>query len=316
MNIELIRNKIKESFDTCVDSDTGGRISYSQFSKFAKCPKSWELAYLKNLRTKDPSIHTVFGTSFHETFQDYLKIYFNHIDDSFKYYKFRDRLKEFMIENYQKDVKDIQHFSNPEELNEFWEDGSVIFEELLANISNYFDNKRYDLLGIEVPLYINASELDYDVKMLAYIDIVFYDKIMNTVVLVDIKTSTKGWNKHMRNDKLRQSQLLFYKYYFSKQYDIDYEHINLKFLIVTRKLDYGDSRVSLFSISESKRDVEDSILELTNFVESCFEKDGSYKQNQIYYAVSGDRHKNCKFCEFKDREDLCSKKDRLKQRTT
>jgi hypothetical protein len=315
MNIESVKNKIQESFNVVVNSETGGRISYSQFSKYAKCPKSWELAYLKNLRTKDPSIHTVFGTAFHETFQDYLKVYYNKLDNSFKNYKYKDRLKEFIIENYKKDVKDIEHFSTPEELNEFWTDGNVIFEELLPNIGSYFDNNRYDLLGIEVPLYTDASEIDYDVKMLAYIDIVLYDKVMNTVVLVDIKTSFKGWNKYMRNDKLKQAQLLFYKYYFSKQYNVGYENINVKFLIVTRKLDYGDSRVSLFSIAESKEEIENSILELTNFVENCFETDGSYKQNQIYYAVSGDRNKNCKFCEFKDRENLCPKKGRLKQRT-
>lgn len=312
MNLEEIKIKIAESFKASTDDGSVGRISYSQYSKYAKCPRSWELAYKLNLRTKDPSIHTLFGTSFHETLQEYLGLYLNSTTDDFKRYDYKDRLKTYMVENYTKDISDTEHYTTPEELNEFWEDGNNIMNELIPNIYTYFDNKRYDLLGIEVPIYRKATELDFDVNMLAYVDIVLYDKIMSNIVLIDIKTSFKGWNKHMRNDMLKQSQLLFYKYYFSKQYGVPYENINVKFLIVTRKLEYGDSRISMFTIPETPNDVDNSLKNLTDFVENSFEKDGSYKENVVYHAISGDRNKNCKYCEFKDREDLCPKKSRIK----
>jgi hypothetical protein len=48
------------------------RVSYSQYSMYQKCPKQWELAYIKGLRTFSQSIHTLFGTAFHETLQNYL----------------------------------------------------------------------------------------------------------------------------------------------------------------------------------------------------------------------------------------------------
>ena len=52
MNIEEIKTRILESYKTSVDSGSVGRISYSQYSKYAKCPRSWELAYKENLRTR------------------------------------------------------------------------------------------------------------------------------------------------------------------------------------------------------------------------------------------------------------------------
>ena len=52
------------------------KISYSQFSMYSQCPKHWELAYAKNLRTYSQSIHTIFGTAMHETLQHYLTVMF------------------------------------------------------------------------------------------------------------------------------------------------------------------------------------------------------------------------------------------------
>jgi len=309
MNLQEIKDRIEESYKKTVDSGSVGRISYSQYSKYAKCPKSWELAYKENLRTKDPSIHALFGTSFHETLQEYLGLY---MSETHKNYDYKDRLKTYMINNYTKDTSDISHYSNPEELNEFWEDGVTIMDELVPNMYTYFDNKRYQLLGVEVPLYLKAIDLDYDVNMLAYVDIVLYDIVMSSIILVDIKTSVNGWNKHMRSNELKQSQLLFYKYYFSKQYGVPYDSINVKFMIVTRKLEYGTSRISMCTIPETQDNIDNSIKNLTEFIENSFEKDGSYKQNVTYHAISGDRNKNCKYCEFKDREDLCPKKSRIK----
>ena len=52
------------------------KISYSQYAMYSTCPKHWELAYVKDLRTFSQSIHTIFGTAFHETLQNYLTVMF------------------------------------------------------------------------------------------------------------------------------------------------------------------------------------------------------------------------------------------------
>lgn len=312
MNIEALKSKILKSYELPISSETGGRISYSQYSKFAKCPKSWELGYAKELRTKDPSIHTTFGTAFHETVQHYTTMYMNG-DDSYKDFNYLSYLKERMLDNYMKDVDNIEHFTTPEELHEFWEDGAKALKEFVDSRNIYIDPKRYDLLGIEVPLFIQATEESYDVNMLAFIDIVLYDKLRGIVKLIDIKTSTSGWNKNMRLNKLKQAQLVLYKYFFSKQYEVSFEKIELEFLICKRKLDYGTDRISAFS-PEIYGDLMLEIFnDLENFIKYCFNEDGSFNLNKTYHAISGKRNENCKYCEFKDREDLCPKKERIRE---
>ena len=49
-------------------------VSYSQYSMYYKCPRSWKLAYIDNLRKKESNIHLVFGTSMHEVIQDWLTV--------------------------------------------------------------------------------------------------------------------------------------------------------------------------------------------------------------------------------------------------
>jgi hypothetical protein len=48
-------------------------VSYSQFSMWSSCPLKWKLCYIDKYKLGGPSIHTCFGTSFHETIQWYFR---------------------------------------------------------------------------------------------------------------------------------------------------------------------------------------------------------------------------------------------------
>ncbi len=50
------------------------RISYSQWSMFAKCPMQWKLSYIDGLAPFQSSIDTCFGTAFHETLYKFLLV--------------------------------------------------------------------------------------------------------------------------------------------------------------------------------------------------------------------------------------------------
>ena len=39
--------------------------------------------------------------------------------------------------------------------------------------------------------------------------------------------------------------------------------------------------------------------------------DGTYNMETNHIAIAGKNNKHCKWCEFKDRDDLCSKNERL-----
>ena len=52
-------------------------VSYSQFSTYATCPHQWYLTYIEGKQPYQASIHTVFGTAFHETLQKYIDVMYN-----------------------------------------------------------------------------------------------------------------------------------------------------------------------------------------------------------------------------------------------
>ena len=63
--------------------------------------------------------------------------------------------------------------------------------------------------------------LDYklpkNIKFVGYIDLVIKDTVRDRIKIIDIKTSTMGWNKYMKADKNKSNQLLLYKQFYSKK---------------------------------------------------------------------------------------------------
>ena len=293
------------------------KISYSQFSMYSQCPKHWELAYAKNLRTFSQSIHTVFGTAMHETLQHYLTVMYNDSVKAADAINIHEYLKDQMYSIYKEAVEKMgEHFSNKFELGEFYEDGIAIIDFFKRKRSLYFSRKNEELIGIETPIYHPVNETNDKVMMLGYLDVVVRDKRTDTITIIDIKTSTRGWNKYQKADKTKTSQLVLYKKYFAEQYGFNVEKIDVKYMIVKRKLIEGamfpQKRITEFSPASGKPTRNKLAQSIQSFVDSSFHQDGSFNLDREYPAVAGKNNKNCKWCEFKDRLDLCPRQNRIR----
>ena len=62
-----------------------------------------------------------------------------------------------------------------------------------------------------------------------------YDKVRDRYKIIDIKTSTMGWNKISEDDKNKTDQLLLYKQFYGAQHDIPLDKIDVEYFIVKRK---------------------------------------------------------------------------------
>ena len=293
------------------------KISYSQFSMYSQCPKHWELAYAKNLRTFSQSIHTIFGTAFHETLQNYLTVMFNESVKKANEIDLNKYLADQMHLGYKEAVEKMgEHFSTKREMNEFYSDGVAILDWFKKKRGGYFSAKNEELLGIEIPIYHPVNETNKNVMILGYLDVVIRDKRDGKITIIDIKTSTMGWNKYQKADKVKTSQLVLYKKYFSEQYGFDVEKIDIKYMIVKRKLIEGamfpQKRISEFMPASGKPTRNKLAKSIESFVELNFNADGSYKDKE-FAAVAGKNNKNCKYCEFKDQYELCPKQNRIKE---
>jgi len=209
-----------------------------------------------------------------------------------------------------------EHFSNKFELGEFYEDGVAILDWFKKRRGQYFSRKNEELIGIEVPIYHPVEENNDKVMMLGYLDIVMRDKRDNKITIIDIKTSTMGWNKYQKADKTKTSQLVLYKKYFAEQYGYDVDKIDIKYMIVKRKLIEGamfpQKRITEFAPASGKPTRNKLAREIKGFVDTAFNADGSYNLEKNYPAIAGKNNKNCKWCEFKDQPDLCAKAERMK----
>lgn len=293
-------------------------ISYSQFAMYSMCPNKWKLSYIDRIRVSKPSLHTVFGTAMHETLQWYLHTMFSSSIKEADQLNLHECLHEQMVQNYMIGVADNndEHFSTPAELNEFYLDGVAILDWFKKHRGEYFTNKRYELVSIEMPIYVRASECNEHVMMNGFLDLVLREVDTDRIVIIDIKTSTKGWNEYAKKDKTKTSQLVLYKSYIAKQYGYDEEKIDIKYFIVKRKLIegfmYPQKRIQEFIPPSGKPTRSKLLRDIDSFIESCFNKDGSYKMDGNFPAIGDKGLKNCRFCEYNDREDLCPKANRIK----
>ena len=177
-----------------------GKISYSQFSQWDKCPYTWKLNYVDKAETFKGNIYTLFGSALHETLQAYLVCYYERTIKEADNLPLNDILQYRMEHNYK--ISKEQHGDEfdvtLEEMKEFFNDGCTIIDEFLKRKSSYFPKKNTELVGIEIGL--NQKVTD-NINFRGYMDVVIHNKITGRVKIIDIKTSTMGWNKYMKADK-------------------------------------------------------------------------------------------------------------------
>lgn len=295
------------------------KISYSQFSMYSACPKQWELAYIKGLRTFSQSIHTLFGTALHETLQLYLTTMYNESVKQAEHLDLHGILREKLFTGYKQayEQMDNRHFSTKQELSDFYLDGVAIIDYFRKHRSKYFSTKTEELVGIEVPIYHPVSDKHPNLFMMSYLDVVMRNKNTNRIKIIDIKTSTNGWNKYQKADKVKISQLVLYKQYYAQQFGIDVDQIDITYLIVKRKLIEGamfpQKRIQEFQPSSGKPTRNKLLRKITDWVDSSFDLAGQYNTQREYPAIAGKNYKNCKYCEFAEDDELCPIKNRIKK---
>lgn len=286
-------------------------ISFSQFSVYESCPYRWYLQYAKGNYLFSGSINTVFGTAIHEAVQQYLTLLFNVSVKASEEFDMIGLFERRFKEEYVKEVGNNNgiHFSNKEEMAEFYQDGVEILNFIKKKRKILFDHNDYELLGMEIPLSVEIKDNTDTFLFNGFIDMAYRDKREGIVYIEDFKTSGKGWRDYEKKDEIKQSQLLLYKKFFGKQFGVDPENIIPKFRILKRKLwenaDFPQSRVQIHEPANGKNKVHQAVQRLENFINECFNPDGTAKDKDYIKRASKN---TCRFCPFKDRPDLCDQK--------
>ena len=276
------------------------RISYSQISMYSDCPLRWKLNYVDKLSIRESNIHLIFGSAMHEVIQTYLNIMYMDSVKNADILDLNKLLRDKLIEQFkQAEEEDGKPPCTKEDLMEFFDDGILIIDFFKKRRNQYFSKRDWELIGCEIPIEV---DLKNNIKMVGYIDIVMRHIPTDSIKIIDIKTSTMGWNKWMKKDENKTQQLLLYKQFYSKQYDHPIERIEVEYFIVKRKLwekaMFPQKRVQKFVPASGKPSMNKVSVRMLKFITEAFTEDGEKKDDM----VATPSKKACKWCEFKGTE--------------
>ena len=290
-------------------------VSYSQMSIFRSCPHRWKLQYKDKIKKFTSSIHTVFGTAIHEAMQEYLSVMYETSASKADLLDLESNFKNYFITEYNKQYKSnkSEHFSSAEQMREFYEDGIAILNWFKKKRSKYFSKRGWHLVGCEIPLVIAPDKMRNNVLYAGFLDVVMYNENTNIFKIIDLKTSTRGWRDQDKKNEDKQFQLLLYKKYFSEQYHIPLENIEIEFFILKRKvLEWDDDniksphqayRVQQFSPPSGRIKLGRANKAITDFISECFSTSGDIKE--IVNFPKSPSKWNCGFCPYKEDTKLC-----------
>ena len=261
-----------------------------------KCPYTWKANYVDKAETFKGNIYTLFGSAIHETIQAYLVCYYERTIKEADELPLQDILIYRMKELY-KEAKERYGDGfevTKEEMAEFTQDGFNIIDEFLKRKSRHFKKKDTELVGIEMNL---NYELPKDMRFVGYMDVVLHDKKTGRMRIIDIKSSTMGWNKYMKADKNKTNQLLLYKHFMAKQLEISEDKIDVEYLILKRRLYenmmYPQKRIQAFSPASGKPSVNRVMVRLQEFIDECYDDKGKIIAHEYEKC---EKHKKCRSC--------------------
>ena len=267
---------------------------------YSECPLHWKLNYVDKLKIFEHNIHLIFGSAMHEVLQTYLNIMYMDSVKNADVLDLNKLLRDKLMEQFKiAEEKDGKAPCTKEELMEFFDDGILIIDFFKKRRNQYFSKRDWELIGCEIPIEV---DLKNNIKMVGYLDVVMRHIPTDSIKIIDIKTSTMGWNKWMKKDENKTQQLLLYKQFYSKQYDHPIERIDVEYFIVKRKLwekaKFPQKRVQKFVPASGKPSMNKVSTRMLKFINEAFTEDGEKKDDMLATPSK----KACKWCEFKGTE--------------
>jgi len=126
-------------------------------------------------------------------------------------------------------------------------------------------------------------------------------KVNTEIIMSDYNDG--WWNQYMKEDESKYSQLHLYKSVYSKKFNVPLNAIDVEFFIVKRRLyenvSFPQSRIQIFKPASGSTMIKESISNFIEFLDHCFNEDGTYNNINEYPKIPGKNKKNCKWCPHK-----------------
>jgi hypothetical protein len=280
------------------------RVSYSQYGMWTGCQQQFKLSYIDKLGESSANIHTIFGSAMHETIQHFLSVMYGVSKKQALLLDVEGMLKEKLVEHFTTEKAKMTEGTpcTQIELEEFFGDGRQILHYFKTKLDKLYTKSGFELVSIELPL---NAEVRPGVNFVGFIDIVLKEVSSGKIIIIDLKTSTRGWNQYQKADKVKTSQMLLYKKFYSEKYNVPLDKIEVEYQILKRKIsdttEFTIPRISKFVPANGKPSVNAAWKGFMEFVDSVYDEIGAVKQ--VDFPTN--KSKACDWCEFKSRK-ICS----------
>jgi hypothetical protein len=277
------------------------RVSYSQYGMWTGCQQQFKLSYIDKLGESSANIHTIFGSAMHETIQHFLSVMYGVSKKQALLLDTEGMLKEKLVEHFTAEKAKMTEGTpcSKEELEEFFIDGKEILHYFKTKLDKLYTKSGFELVSIELPL---NAEVRPGINFVGFIDIVLKEVSSGNIIIIDLKTSTRGWNQYQKSDKVKTSQMLLYKKFYSEKYDVPLDKIDVEYQILKRKVsentEYPIPRISKFIPPNGKPSVNNAWKGFMEFVDAVYDEEGNVKP--VDFPTN--KGKSCDWCEFKTRK--------------
>jgi hypothetical protein len=277
------------------------RVSYSQYGMWTSCPQQFKLSYIDKLGESSANIHTIFGSAMHETIQHFLSVMYGVTKKQALELDLELMLKDKLVEHFTAEKAKMTEGApcEKEELEEFFGDGRLILQYFKSKLDKLYTKSGFELVSIELPL---NAEVRPGVNFVGFIDIVLKDVSSGDIIIIDLKTSTRGWSSYQKTDKVKTSQMLLYKKFYSEKYNVPLDKIKVEYQILKRKIsentEYAIPRISKFVPPNGKPSVNAAWKGFNEFVDAVYDEEGKVKDVEF----PTNKGKSCDWCEFKTRK--------------
>ena len=277
------------------------RVSYSQYGMWTGCQQQFKLSYIDKLGESSANIHTIFGSAMHETIQHFLSVMYGVSKKQALLLDVEGMLKEKLVEHFTTEKAKMTEGTpcTQIELEEFFGDGRQILHYFKTKLDKLYTKSGFELVSIELPL---NAEVRPGVNFVGFIDIVLKEVSSGKIIIIDLKTSTRGWNQYQKADKVKTSQMLLYKKFYSEKYNVPLDKIEVEYQILKRKIsdttEFTIPRISKFVPANGKPSVNAAWKGFMEFVDSVYNEEGVVKQ--VDFPTN--KSKSCDWCEFKTRK--------------
>lgn len=230
-------------------------ISFSSFRDFLTCPRYFKLVHIDNLKGFEGNIFTAFGKSIHFVCEN--RIGKDDGDDVW------NNTFEFMfLKEIQELPEETKEKITQEDVDSFTNQGFEIIAEVFDGLKDYFG--EFEVFSVEEKLLEPIDYFDTETLFKGFIDLVLKTSD-GKYHLIDYKTCSWGWDKYKKSDKILGYQLVLYKYFFSKKYNIPLDDIFTHFGLLKRTAKVS-KKIELFKVSSGTKKTQGTLDVLKNSI--------------------------------------------------